>query len=80
MLETFVAPADHASGEESWTRREILQQPATLRATQAMLVETRDAIDAFVAPLLAQKDLRIMLCGAGCCRISRRVQLSSPEA
>jgi tagatose-6-phosphate ketose/aldose isomerase len=65
MLETFVAPDDHASGEESWTRREILQQPATLRATQAMLVATRDAIDAFVAPLLAQKDLRIMLCGAG---------------
>ena len=65
MLETFVAPDDHASGEESWTRREILQQPATLRATQAMLVETRAAIDAFVAPLLAQKDLRIMLCGAG---------------
>jgi len=65
MLETFAAPDDHASGEESWTRREILQQPATLRATQAMLVETRAAIDAFVAPLLAQKDLRIMLCGAG---------------
>jgi tagatose-6-phosphate ketose/aldose isomerase len=65
MLETFVAPDDHASGEESWTRREILQQPATLRATQAMLMATRDAIDAFVAPLLAQKDLRIMLCGAG---------------
>ena len=65
MLETFVAPDDHASDEESWTRREILQQPATLRATQAMLVATRDAIDAFVAPLLAQKDLRIMLCGAG---------------
>jgi tagatose-6-phosphate ketose/aldose isomerase len=65
MLETFVAPDDHASGEESWTRREILQQPTTLRATQAMLVATRDAIDAFVAPLLAQKDLRIMLCGAG---------------
>lgn len=65
MLETFVAPADDASGEESWTRREILQQPATLRATQAMLMATRDAIDAFVAPLLAQKDLRIMLCGAG---------------
>jgi tagatose-6-phosphate ketose/aldose isomerase len=65
MLETFVAPDDHASGEESWTRREIMQQPATLRATQAMLVATRDAIDAFVAPLLAQQDLRIMLCGAG---------------
>jgi len=65
MLETFVAPADHSTGEESWTRREILQQPATLRATQAMLMATRDAINAFVAPLLAQKDLRIMLCGAG---------------
>jgi tagatose-6-phosphate ketose/aldose isomerase len=65
MLETFVAPDDHSTGEESWTRREILQQPATLFATQAMLMATRDAIDAFVAPLLAQKDLRIMLCGAG---------------
>jgi tagatose-6-phosphate ketose/aldose isomerase len=65
MLETFVAPDDHSAILESWTRREIMQQPATLRATQVMLVATRDAIDAFVAPLLAVKDLRIMLCGAG---------------
>jgi tagatose-6-phosphate ketose/aldose isomerase len=65
MLETFVAPDDHSAIPESWTRREIMQQPATLRATQAMLLATRDAIDAFVAPLLAVKDLRIMLCGAG---------------
>jgi tagatose-6-phosphate ketose/aldose isomerase len=62
MLETFVAPDDHSASQESWTRREITQQPATLRATQAMLAATRDAI---VAPLLAQRDLRIMLCGAG---------------
>jgi len=56
--------ADQASSE-SWTRREILQQPATLRATQAILRNEQVGIEAFLAPFLSKSDLRIMLCGAG---------------
>jgi tagatose-6-phosphate ketose/aldose isomerase len=54
-----------ADGAESWTRREILQQGDTLRATHALVEEQRDALDAFLAPLLAKPDLRIVLAGAG---------------
>lgn len=60
---SVAAPA--ADGAESWTRREILQQPETLRATQALLAAQRGAIEAFLAPLLAQPELRIVLTGAG---------------
>ncbi|MET0307455.1 MAG: SIS domain-containing protein [Sphingomonas sp.] len=52
-------------GTEPWTRREIFQQPETLRATQALLGAEQDAIEAFLAPLLARPDLRIVLAGAG---------------
>ena len=65
MPETLSAPALQATGDDSWTRREILQQPATLRATQAILRDRQPAIDAFLAPLLAREDLRIILTGAG---------------
>ena len=59
-----VSPAK-ADGAEPWTRREILQQPDTLRATHALLAGQRSSIEAFLAPLLAKPDLRIMLAGAG---------------
>lgn len=65
MPETLSASAPQAVDDESWTRREILQQPDTLRATQAMLRAGQPAIDAFLAPLLARTDLRIVLTGAG---------------
>lgn len=64
MPETLVAP-QRIDRDDSWTRREIIQQPATLRATQAVLEATRGEINVFLAPLLAKSDLRIMLCGAG---------------
>jgi tagatose-6-phosphate ketose/aldose isomerase len=51
--------------DTSWTRREIEQQPETLRATQALLRAHQADIEAFVAPLLARADLRIVLTGAG---------------
>jgi tagatose-6-phosphate ketose/aldose isomerase len=51
--------------DTSWTRREIEQQPATLRATQALLRAHQAEIEAFGAPLLARPDLRIVLTGAG---------------
>jgi tagatose-6-phosphate ketose/aldose isomerase len=63
MPETNHATAQAST--DSWTRREILQQPATLRATQAILTAQQAQIDAFLAPFLAKPDLRIMLCGAG---------------
>lgn len=56
------APMD---GEASWTEREIAQQPSTLRATQALLVAEQARLAAFMTPLLAQSDLRIVLTGAG---------------
>ncbi|USI74807.1 SIS domain-containing protein [Sphingomonas morindae] len=66
MSDTLTAPAPAAAApDESWTRREIFQQPDTLRATQALLARDRAEIEAFVAPLLARPDLRILLCGAG---------------
>ncbi|MCW6536414.1 SIS domain-containing protein [Sphingomonas lycopersici] len=65
MPETLFASDQPPGGAESWTRREILQQPSTLRATQALLRASRAAIEGFLAPLLAKHDLRVMLCGAG---------------
>ncbi len=65
MRDTIPADAPPPASSESWTRREILQQPATLRATQALLEAHHAEIAAFVRPLLDQPDLRVMLCGAG---------------
>ncbi|WP_066583923.1 SIS domain-containing protein [Sphingomonas pruni] len=65
MSDLNAAPKAAADGAEPWTRREIFQQATTLRATQALLVDEQGAIDAFIAPLLAKPDLRIVLAGAG---------------
>lgn len=65
MRDTIPADAQPSASPESWTRREILQQPATLRATQALLDAHQAQIAAFVHPLLDQAALRIILCGAG---------------
>jgi tagatose-6-phosphate ketose/aldose isomerase len=54
-----------ADGADCWTRREILQQPDTLRATHALLASQRADIETFLAPLLARPNLRIVLIGAG---------------
>jgi tagatose-6-phosphate ketose/aldose isomerase len=48
-----------------WTAREITQQPAMLRETQALLMARRAEIEAFLKPLLALPSLRIILTGAG---------------
>jgi tagatose-6-phosphate ketose/aldose isomerase len=47
------------------TLREIRQQPDVWRDTAKILRERRIAFDAFLAPLLAREDLRIVLTGAG---------------
>lgn len=65
MADTLIAPGGAAPTDQSWTRREILQQPGTLRATQAMLRDSEQALRAFLDPLLAQPNLRVVLSGAG---------------
>ena len=53
------------SGGADHTVAEITQQPAVWREVGAIVADARDSLDAFLAPLLAQKDLRIVLTGAG---------------
>ena len=65
MSDLLSAAPAVAGDAEPWTRREILQQPETLRATHALLAAEREAIEDFLEPLLARPDLRIMLAGAG---------------
>jgi len=65
MSDTLLATETEGPNTVPWTRREIEQQPATLRATQALLSAQRAEIEAFVAPLLARPELRIVLTGAG---------------
>lgn len=50
---------------DSWTAREIAQQPAILRETQAVVRAAQPALDAFLAPLLADPNLLICFAGAG---------------
>ncbi len=64
MPETLMVPVEDLDAAP-WTEREIAQQPETLRATQAVLRAEQAAIEAFVAPLLARPELRIVLTGAG---------------
>lgn len=48
-----------------WTAREICQQPRVWREANNLIENKRTEIDAWLQPLLAQKDLRIILTGAG---------------
>jgi len=47
------------------TAREIAQQPAVWPEIEALVASQRGALDAFLGPLLARADLRIVLTGAG---------------
>lgn len=49
----------------SHTRREIVQQPDIWERALAAIDAQRDTIDAWLGPILAQPDLRIILTGAG---------------
>ena len=53
------------AAHDCWTRREILQQPGTLVETHALVEARADAVAAFLRPLLARRDARIVLTGAG---------------
>lgn len=48
-----------------WTAAEIAQQPEMLRQTAAGMADSAEALDGFLVPLLARKELRIVLSGAG---------------
>ena len=49
----------------TWTAREIAQQPLTLARTQSILETCAAEISAFLAPLVARPDMRVILTGAG---------------
>jgi tagatose-6-phosphate ketose/aldose isomerase len=48
-----------------WTAREIVQQPTVWRLTAALVQSQRPALQAFLEPLLARDELRIVFIGAG---------------
>ena len=54
----------HSAGGAT-TAREIAQQPSVWPDIAALLTAQRPALDAFLAPLLARSNLRIVLTGAG---------------
>ncbi|MFF3484270.1 SIS domain-containing protein [Streptomyces sp. NPDC002701] len=47
------------------TVREIAQQPALWREVDKIVAASRDSLDAFLRPLVARGDLRVVLTGAG---------------
>ena len=48
-----------------WTAREIAQQPASWLRTEGLVRRHAATVAAFLGPLLAREDLRIILTGAG---------------
>ena len=48
-----------------FTAQEIVQQPAVWARVQALVAQNQAAMSAFLGPLLAQRNLRIILTGAG---------------
>jgi tagatose-6-phosphate ketose/aldose isomerase len=60
----LIADQSARQGGEA-TAREIAQQPAMWREVDNLLASRRDDIDAFLRPLLADPDLRVVLTGAG---------------
>lgn len=58
-------PSVNVSALSTWTVEEIRQQPVCWRKALQLIHQQRQAIDTFLAPLLAQADLRVILTGAG---------------
>lgn len=58
-------PAETAPAGAAHTVREIAQQPRLWRETAATAATDKDATAAFLTPLLARPDLRVVLTGAG---------------
>jgi tagatose-6-phosphate ketose/aldose isomerase len=65
MLSLGYEPSVLAAANGEWTAREIAQQPACLKATQAGVAAQSADLEAFLAPILADRAARIVLAGAG---------------
>ncbi len=65
MTLLHLAPADLDRRGATHTAREIAQQPRVWSTVQALVQRQRASLDAFLRPLLALPDLRIVLTGAG---------------
>lgn len=65
MSTPFPDVADAAARGGEWTIREILQQPAVWRETRKLVDVLLPQARAFLQPLLARPDIRIILTGAG---------------
>jgi tagatose-6-phosphate ketose/aldose isomerase len=57
--------AELESRGAGWTAREIAQQPDVWKEVGTLVARERVGLDAFLGPLLARPDLRIVLTGAG---------------
>ncbi|MBV8042310.1 SIS domain-containing protein [Pluralibacter sp.] len=53
------------TGTQTWTEKEIRQQPNCWRASLKNIEQQRASLDAFLSPLLADPALKIILTGAG---------------
>lgn len=64
-MQDIIAATTPTQNERDWTIREIEQQPKVWAETLEALGTQRAKLEAWLAPLLAQDDLRIILSGAG---------------
>lgn len=64
-MSTRTRNATPQGGGADHTVAEITQQPAVWREVGAIVAAGRDRLDTFLEPLLAQRELRIVLTGAG---------------
>lgn len=62
MSETTLSPMTKT---KTWTEQEIRQQPKSWCRSLASIDEQRNKIDAFLTPILAEKNVKIILTGAG---------------
>ena len=60
-----LAPSELETRGAKWTAREIAQQPEVWAEVAALVAGLRLQIDAFLAPLVADPTLRVVLTGAG---------------
>ncbi|WP_329459071.1 SIS domain-containing protein [Streptomyces sp. NBC_01497] len=67
-------PVDNGAAN---TVREIAQQPALWREVDRIVAQARPSLDAFLLPLTARADLRVVLTGAGTSAFAGRVLQSA---
>lgn len=62
-----------AARDAVWTAREIAQQPAVWARVRDLVDASREPTEAFLAPLLGSRDVRIVLTGAGTSGFAGRI-------